>query len=171
MTEKKYRFRAGARVKGVSAAVVADELVRIAERDHGISAEVVVDEARPEEAPLHPAFEWRDEVAADEWRLHQARNLIRHVVVQQEGQPEVPLVVHVQHGEVGYQLTEVVVEEPDLYAIALSNLEARVRAAEEAVVALERAARTKGAQGELLARIAVAVQAFAAARASLTALH
>lgn len=171
MSEKKYRFRAGARVKGVSAAVVADELVRIAQRDQGVSAEVVVDEARPEEAPLHPAFEWRDEVAAEEWRLHQARNLIRHVVVEQEERPSAPLFVHVERGEVGYQLTEVVVDEPDLYAVALSNLEARVRAAQDAVAALERVARDAGKDGELLAKIALAIQAFGAARATLSALH
>jgi hypothetical protein len=42
---------------------------------------VVVDAARPETSPLHPAFDWDDSVAAEKWRQDQARHMIRSLVI------------------------------------------------------------------------------------------
>lgn len=65
----------------VDAQTAGEELQRI-KRAHGLlHPATVVDESRPEEAPLHPAFEWRDPVAAEQWREHQASQLIRRVRV------------------------------------------------------------------------------------------
>lgn len=66
---------------GIPAQTAGEELDRIRRRDGHIAPRVVVDEARPEDAPLHPAFEWRDEVAAENWREHEARQLVRQVRV------------------------------------------------------------------------------------------
>jgi hypothetical protein len=49
---------------------------------------MVIDDARPEEAPLHPAFEWDDGAAAEEYRRLQARNLINSLVVYVERGPK-----------------------------------------------------------------------------------
>lgn len=77
-----YKFRSGFQPRGVSAEVAAAELSRI-HADHGaIVPAVVVDEARPASAPLHPVFEWDDRTAAEAFREHQARNLVRAVRVQ-----------------------------------------------------------------------------------------
>lgn len=47
---------------------------------HGeLTPQIVVDEARPETAPLHTRFEWNDEVAGEKYRLVQAAELIRSV--------------------------------------------------------------------------------------------
>lgn len=110
-----YSFRPGARVTGVDAQTVGQELERISD-DHGeLTASLVVDEARPDHAPLHPAFEWNDEIAAELHRQHQARTMIRAVQIVQEhdGRPE-PVYVHVS-GEGSYLPVEKVVELPDLY--------------------------------------------------------
>lgn len=57
------------------------ELNRIAAENDGIlKPEDVVNAARPKSSPLHNCFEWSDTAAAREWRIHQARNLIRVVV-------------------------------------------------------------------------------------------
>lgn len=40
----------------------------------------VVDDARNPNSPLHSFFEWSDSEAAEQWRLQQARGLIRSVV-------------------------------------------------------------------------------------------
>lgn len=56
---------------------------------HGeLTASLVVDEARPKNAPLHPFFEWDDKAAAEEFRLTQARAMIRRVtfVVASQGE-------------------------------------------------------------------------------------
>lgn len=50
---------------------------------HGeLTPQIVVDEARPKGAPLHDHFEWNDEAAGEEWRRHQAAQLIRSVRVE-----------------------------------------------------------------------------------------
>lgn len=79
--EYAYRIEDGDEALGVDAQTAGSELDRIRRRDGTIRPDVVVDEARPEEAPLHPAFEWRDPVAAEQWREHQASTLIKVVRV------------------------------------------------------------------------------------------
>lgn len=66
---------------GIDANTAGEELSRI-KRAHGLlHPATVVDESRPEDAPLHPVFEWQDPVAAEHWREHQASQLIRRVRV------------------------------------------------------------------------------------------
>jgi len=76
-----FRLEDGEDTFGVDAQTAGRELDRIRRRDGTIRPAAVVDEARPEEAPLHRAFEWRDPVAAEQWREHQASTLIRVVRV------------------------------------------------------------------------------------------
>ena len=76
-----FRIEDGDEVLGIDAQTAGSELDRIRRRDGTIKPAAVVDEARPEQAPLHPAFEWRDPVAAEQWREHQASKLIKVVRV------------------------------------------------------------------------------------------
>jgi len=46
-----------------------------------ITPQIVVDESRPEDAPLHSRFEWDDEVAGEAFRRQQAAQMIRSVEV------------------------------------------------------------------------------------------
>ena len=46
------------------------------ERTVGLTAKNLLDANRPEDAPLHNEFEWNDEVAAEQFREHQARHII-----------------------------------------------------------------------------------------------
>lgn len=87
-----FAWKSGYPTRGLDAQMVGEELEAIRERHGGITAEVVVDEARPEDAPLHPAFEWDDKIAAEEYRKEQARNLIRAVVIRRpEAEERVPI--------------------------------------------------------------------------------
>ena len=75
----------------VEAQDAGEELERINEKYGQTTASNVVDESRPEKAVLHEAFEWDDEVAAEEHRKTQARSLIKtvRVIHPEEGeQPE-----------------------------------------------------------------------------------
>src|SRR5438105_923153 len=74
-------WREGGSRYHVDADIARQELLRINKRDGGITPSAVVEDARPEEAPLHCAFEWDDSLAGEEWRQHQARNLIRAVKI------------------------------------------------------------------------------------------
>lgn len=42
----------------------------------------IVEDARDRRSPLHDCFEWNDGVAAEKYRLWQARNIINHLVVE-----------------------------------------------------------------------------------------
>ena len=55
-------------------------LEEIREANGGVlTAQAVVEAARPEDHPLHQHFEWNDEKGAEKYRVQQARQLIRVV--------------------------------------------------------------------------------------------
>lgn len=74
----------GARITDRDAAEVRVELKRIETERGLVTADAVVDAARPAGAPLHRFFEWDDSEAAEQWRCQQARVLIRAIVVTTE---------------------------------------------------------------------------------------
>jgi hypothetical protein len=57
-------------------------LTRIYEANGELTAQHVVDEARPETSELHHRFEWDDGVAGEAYRRVQAAELIRSVRIQ-----------------------------------------------------------------------------------------
>lgn len=67
-----------------------EQLERIYVRDGALTPIAVVEDARPEESPLHHRFEWDDLVAGELFRLNQAAALIRsvHVTIQVPGRKE-----------------------------------------------------------------------------------
>lgn len=71
----------------VSAQTAGEELDRIYQSRGKLLPADVVNESRGEAAPLHDCFEWDDPAAAEKYREHQARGIIRAVVVVKE-EPE-----------------------------------------------------------------------------------
>lgn len=57
-----------------------NELSALYERDKRLDPHKVVDAARPKTSPLHRFFDWNNTKAAEAWRIHQARQLIRVAV-------------------------------------------------------------------------------------------
>ena len=143
------------------ASIVGAELERIRQRDGVLRASVVVTEARPEESPIHEKFTWDDEKAADEYRLIEARSLIRTVVVV-ENNREMPAYVHVSGGagEGYYQSISVLVQPAhrDEFASALTALRGRLNAAGDAVDALESAAAAYPERHDQLRQITESVR-------------
>lgn len=62
--------------------VLVQELKRLEKRDGLIDPHAVLEEAKPEGSILHEAFEWEDSLAAEQWRLSQARSLVNSVSVE-----------------------------------------------------------------------------------------
>lgn len=98
----------------VPAQKAGEELERIYGKHGTLEAADVVDESRPEEAVLHPCFEWRDPVAAELWREHQARGIINCIITVKEtesgGTTPVRAFFHVSDG---YAPVDVILETPD----------------------------------------------------------
>ena len=132
----KFEFRNGAHIKGVTADAAGDELARIYEEKGELTAPLVVDESRPDEAPLHPAFEWDDAVAAEKHREHQARNIIRSVQVICDEKPSEPVYVHVRSAE-SYKPIPEVVTNISVFAEVLLTATKRVEEAQHALSVLE----------------------------------
>lgn len=131
----KFSFRVGSRVKGVKPDVAGRELARIRKERGGLKPEVVIEEARPKNSPLHTAFTWDDSKAAHEYRLWQARSLIRAVCVVPSDQPDLTpraVYVHVPDDE-SYQPISVVVETPDMFDSAIAELKMKLASAQRSV--------------------------------------
>lgn len=76
-----YQWKQEARVK-VDAQAAGEELERIRTWRNGrLDAKDVVEASRDPGAPLHGAFEWRDDVAASAYRVEQAKYVIRSIEV------------------------------------------------------------------------------------------
>lgn len=68
---------------------ITEELKKIASANDGkLYPRAVVDAARPAGSPLHSSFEWDDSVAAEAYRIEQARKLIQVSVTILPGSAE-----------------------------------------------------------------------------------
>ena len=125
---------------GVSADTAAAALTNHYKKHGRITARKLVDESTPEDAPLHPCFEWDDEKAADNYRLYQGRNIVRSVhVIQDDGEDRGCMFVRVvDDGESAYMPTAEAVKQPDLYLSALAQLRAKLENIELAISDLQR---------------------------------
>lgn len=64
----------------VPAQVAGEECERLDRSAAGLSPQTLLDASRDVAAPLHDEFEWNDEVAAEKYRLRQARSIIQNIV-------------------------------------------------------------------------------------------
>jgi hypothetical protein len=154
-----YQFREGSRITAVSAQTIGDELSRIQREDHAVTPTAVVNAARPDDAPLHPAFEWDDVIAAEAHREHQARTLIRSVTVIRDEKRE-PVYTHVQ--SIGYMPTPMVAANEDLFQMAVKEATKRLKSAEEQVGILLRYSK-----GDDLVRVQSALRDIESAAAQI----
>ncbi len=98
----------------VPAQKAGEELTRIYDKRGELEAAGVVEESRPEEAVLHPCFEWRDPVAAELWREHQARGILGCIVTAKETKSGDGATTRAFfHVSDGYTPVDVVLKTPD----------------------------------------------------------
>jgi hypothetical protein len=136
----------------------------------------ILKESEPKEAVLHPMFEWRNSVAANEYRLWQARELARSVRVEirhADGKTEeFPYYVNIRTDndegkkESYYQSTEIAVTRPDEWFSALAAAQAKVSQARKSLDELERIAHGSE-DSDRLARLAIAAKALDTAAEAL----
>lgn len=122
----KYTYRPGHKITKLSPQIVGETLEAIRKKRGKLETETVLQEAQPEDSPIHPAFEWNDAIAAKEHRKEQARKLIRsiQVIISEQTEP-IPLYIHVTTGnnrKPGYYQS-IMVAHPDEFALAIKYLE------------------------------------------------
>lgn len=79
-----YKFAEGS-IHHIPAQVAGEILNRMGEEGR-LTPRNVVEEARPEDSPLHPEFDWDDAIAAEKWREKQAHLLIATTILVKEEQ-------------------------------------------------------------------------------------
>ena len=107
----------------VSAQTAGEEFERIYRERGKLDPADVVNESREETAPLHPCFEWNDEIAAEKYRVTQAGNIIRALVTVEEAadtSSETRAFVHVRRD---YHPISVVVNDKDMMSELLESAE------------------------------------------------
>ena len=77
-----YSWKEGTRYK--TDANIAGAVCAEMEAAGTLTAGNLVEASRPKDAPLHKEFEWNNTKAAEEWRKHQARNIIHSLVLVTE---------------------------------------------------------------------------------------
>lgn len=108
-----------------------DQLQEVYDKRGKLTPKLVLDTARDPEHPLHSHFEWRDDVAAEKYRLDQARELIRsvRVVYKAAGETEAQTLGRAFHAvrdddaEYRYEPAEVVAGDPLLSKLVMADME------------------------------------------------
>jgi hypothetical protein len=106
-----------------------DELQRIYDENGELTAELVVEAARPKTSPLHNRFTWDNREAAEQWRQHQAAELIRSVKVtyREATEDEEARTVRAYHAVRGpkghaYEPAEKIKEDPFQRQLVLNDM-------------------------------------------------
>lgn len=101
----KYKKKPHVNIK-VGAQVAGERLESIRKGNKGrLTPVMVVEDARPKKSPLHNAFEWDDTKAAESFRLVQAGDLIRAIIVVTDEAPDAQPVrafVNIESGDRHY---------------------------------------------------------------------
>lgn len=120
------KWRKGARFTA-DPELVASEIMAIGDE---VSPRDVLEVARDEDTELHKCFEWDDTVAAERYRLTQAREVIRFLVIKEEQvpveRPEVRFFYKIDT-ERGYEPTHIIVRDEDKYKALLEQAYAELR--------------------------------------------
>jgi hypothetical protein len=102
-----------------------------------LTTSIVLAEAKKVRSPIHDLFEWDDSSAANQYRLDQARHLIRSVKITFKGSTEalfnVPSISLEDGPEGFYQIPSVIVKTQSHFDHALGKLKAMVNSAQHSL--------------------------------------
>lgn len=128
-----YTWKSGSRIKA-DAQKCGELYERLSATEEGLTARTLLDANRPESAPLHSEYEWDDEQAADNWRLHQSRHFINSIAVvaiAAESNEEIPVrAFHITTSDGVYEPLTAIIQQPDKYTALLSSAKAELAAFE-----------------------------------------
>lgn len=110
----KYEWKLKSLAKGIDPDLAVQELERIESIYGVLSAEHLLNESRNPGSILHPLFEWQEDVAAEKYRLQQARFIINNVqvkIIKEGNVSSIPVYEIVTvNGDRGYKNIQVMTE-------------------------------------------------------------
>lgn len=113
---------------GADAQRVAEEISAIGDSP---TSEDIVNAGRNPASELHKCFEWDNDIAAEKYRLVQARYIVHHLVIEEKtvptDRPEIRF-FYKPKGSNGYQETKKVVRNEDAYQNLLKQAYSELRA-------------------------------------------
>lgn len=116
---------------GADAQKCYEEIMEICDDVASASPRDILDKARDESTELHKCFTWDDSVAAERWRINEARLVTRQLVIKEvevpKDRPEVRLFFKTDN-ESGYKPTHIIVRQEDEYKKLLERAWAELRA-------------------------------------------
>lgn len=116
---------------GADAQKCYEEIMEICEDLDSATPQAVLERARDESSELHKCFTWDDSIAAERWRISEARLVTRQLVIKEvevpKDRPEIRLFYKTDN-ESGYKPTEIIVRKEDEYKKLLASAYAELRA-------------------------------------------
>lgn len=108
---------------------VAEELAELGDE---ITPARILDKARDSDTELHKCFEWDDTVAAEKYRLTQARQIVCHLVIKERQDPpegQAPRRVYYKtSGDGGYKPTTLILRNESEWAALKARCEQELAA-------------------------------------------
>lgn len=93
-----------------------------------VTPKQILDYARNPETELHKCFEWDDSIAAEKYRLQQARMVVCHLVVVNDKEPEPQKIRVMQRTAEAYKPVQLIVRNKTEYESLLERARAELRA-------------------------------------------
>ena len=111
--------------KGADAQRVAEEIMSIGE---SATPQQILDKARNESSELHRCFTWDDSIAAEQYRLVEARKIVRMLIIQRaDNENSAPIRFFMKTDaslDSGYKATTVIFRNEDETAALLAKAKA-----------------------------------------------
>ena len=117
-----------------------DEIQRILEQHGEVRTSQVLEAAENPDSALHSYFLWNDDLAGHQYRLNQARTLIKRVRITHQGREERLVHVKIQtepKGEGYYKPLTVIVQNKTELSYALDEALGKLHAAQRSVEAIQ----------------------------------
>lgn len=115
----------------IDAQTAGEHLAKLEQKHKFLTPEIVLDDSRPAGSVLHSCFEWNNTVAAEKYRLYQARHIIGNIVLvvaQPKNEPATPpqtvrafLSISPLPKKGNFISLSSVISNPEYHAVALQN--------------------------------------------------
>ena len=128
-----FQWKDGAKISKISAQKAGERFDQLRAKHGEVTPALVVDDARPVNALLHPLFEWNNTRAADQYRLYQARHILNSIVTVNPEKPDAKpmrylLVVNETGEGRSYVPTPIIMSDAQLRAQVISRALREARA-------------------------------------------